>query len=55
LLKEVSDPQERWRRLRGVLQELALLRQEDRKTARLLLDKERWDIESERRRKEEFN
>lgn len=54
LLKDVSDPQERWRRLRGVLRELAQLRQEDRKTARLLMDRERWEIESERRQKDEF-
>jgi len=45
LLEQAKDPRERWDRLREILQELIRLRKEDHKTARLVMDRERWDLE----------
>jgi hypothetical protein len=45
LLEQAKDPRERWNRLREILQELVRLRKEDHKTARLVMDRERWDME----------
>jgi len=53
LLDQTTDPQERWRRLREVLRELAQLRQEDRKTGWLSLERERRDEELNRLEKQE--
>jgi hypothetical protein len=53
LLMETTDPHERWRRLREVLHELAQLRQEDRKTGWLIMERERREEESQRRMEEE--
>jgi hypothetical protein len=48
LLGQTKDPRERWNRLREILQELVRLRKEDHKTARLVMDRERWEFESQR-------
>jgi hypothetical protein len=53
LLEQATDPQEHWRRLREVLRELAQLRQEDRKTGWLSLERERREEELGRRAEEE--
>jgi hypothetical protein len=53
LLDQATDPQERWRRLREVLRELAQLRQEDRKTGWLSLERERREEELDRCAKQE--
>ncbi len=48
LLKEVSDPRERWQRLREFLQALSQLRQNDGHAARLQIEQERWEREKDR-------
>jgi hypothetical protein len=48
LLNQSDDPRERWRSLREVLQELGQLRRDDHQAARLFMDRERWDRETER-------
>ncbi len=53
LLKEASEPRERWQRLREVLQELAQLRREDHRAAQARIEQERWEVESERHWEEE--
>ncbi|MEK7676120.1 MAG: hypothetical protein AAB676_09845 [Verrucomicrobiota bacterium] len=54
LLKEASEPRERWQRLREVLQELAQLRREDHRAAQTRIEQERWEVESDRHREEEM-
>ncbi|HEY3761249.1 MAG TPA: hypothetical protein VGN23_05835 [Verrucomicrobiae bacterium] len=44
-LKEIADSQERWKRFREILRELARLRQEDHRAQRVQLERERWDSE----------
>lgn len=52
LLEQAKDPRERWHCLREILQELVCLRKGDHKTARLVMDRERWDLEHARLQKE---
>ncbi len=54
MLAETTDPKERWQRLREMLPELARLRREDHKAARLLMEQERWEMERDGLEKEEF-
>jgi hypothetical protein len=53
MLAEATDAKERWRVLRELLGELASLRRQDHRTARLRLAQERWEMEQERLMKEE--
>ena len=59
LLEEKTEPQERWWQLQESLRELAQLRQEDRKTGWLALERARRDAEEDKRAeaglKSEFN
>ncbi len=54
VLRETGDPKERWERLRGMLQELAKLRREDHRAARVAIERERWEAELDRRQEEEM-
>ena len=47
LLEEITDPRERWQRLRELLQELGRLRRDDHQAARLQMDQKRWERETE--------
>lgn len=53
LLEETTDPQERWQRLREVLEELRHLRYADHNALRVRIEEERWDHELERREEED--
>jgi hypothetical protein len=53
VLAEVTDPQERWRRLQEVLGRLAELRVGDHKWQRVQIARERWEVEQERLEQEE--
>ena len=44
---------ERWQRLRELLRELAQVRRDDHRAARLQIEQERWELESERLEREE--
>src|SRR6266851_61536 len=54
MLAETTDPKERWERLKEMLPELARLRREDHKAARLLMEQERWEMERDGLEQEEF-
>ncbi len=54
LLAETEDPRERWKRLQEVLRELAQLRKEDHRAARLAIESGRWDMEFEAAEKEKM-
>ena len=49
MMEQATDPEERWRRLRDLLHELARLRQEDRKAGWLLMEREKRNRESAQR------
>ncbi len=53
LLEEDTEPQERWRRLREILQELSELRRHDHRAARLRRDQQVWQHEDERLQRKE--
>ena len=54
MLAETTDPKERWQRLKEMLPELARLRREDHKAARLFMEEERWEMERDELEKAEF-
>jgi hypothetical protein len=54
MLAETTDPKERWQQLREILPELARLRREDHKAARLFMEEERWEMERDELEKAEF-
>ena len=45
LLAETTDPKERWKYLKELLQQLGELRREDQRIARIEIERERWDHE----------
>jgi hypothetical protein len=48
LLAEKTDPHERWKLLREILPQLAVLRREDHRGRRVRMAEERWERETER-------
>ena len=52
-LEEITDANERWRRLREISRELSRLRREDHHGRRLCIAQERWENEMEDRSEEE--
>ena len=54
LLKETTDPHERWQRLRELLQEIGQLRRDDHQAARLRMDQADWNHEQARIAEEKY-
>ena len=54
MLKDVTDPKERWQRLREVFRELRHLRHEDHIGQRNQLQRQRWEREVERQDEEDL-
>jgi len=55
LLEETTDPRERWRYLCEALGQLNDLRQGDHTGLRATIERERWEVECERREQDEAN
>ncbi|MCX6901921.1 MAG: hypothetical protein NTW03_00265 [Verrucomicrobia bacterium] len=53
LLSDASEPKQRWRTLRGVLQELGRIRFHDHQQVRLRFDRARWAMELAQARQEQ--
>jgi hypothetical protein len=53
LLEETTDPREQWQYLRQALRQVHLLRKGDHRAARARMEMARWEIECERREREE--